>query len=79
MSDSYHPDPAINAEVAQDVLEAEKLDVAAGLPPRWRTCPGCGRSHKRGHFGAIGSLAAGRVGSRLLDGRYERAHSGATR
>lgn len=31
---TYHPDPAINAEVATEALEAERADLAAGYPPR---------------------------------------------
>lgn len=50
----YHPDPEINAEVAAGVLEAEKVNLAAGLPPSHWECPGCGSSHGRGHFLSIG-------------------------
>lgn len=51
---SYHPDPAINAEVALDALDAERADLAAGYPPRPWQCGECGASHARGHFGSIG-------------------------
>ena len=51
---SYHPDPVIDAEVRLDALAAEQADLAAGFAPRWWTCPGCGSSHHRGHFQAIG-------------------------
>jgi hypothetical protein len=60
----YHPDPAIHAGVAAEVLEAERVDLEAGLPPRRWTCP-CGASHSRGHFMVIGvhrCLACGYVG-----------------
>ena len=64
---SYHPDPAINAEVTLDAIEGEKADLAAGYPPRRWTCA-CGASHGRGHFppGTIGShrcLACGYAGT----------------
>jgi rubredoxin len=61
----YHPDPEINAEVVTMALEAERIDLAAGYPPRRWTCPGCGASHRRGHFQVIGvhrCLACGYVG-----------------
>jgi hypothetical protein len=32
MAAVYHPDPAINAEVALDALDAERADLAAGIP-----------------------------------------------
>jgi rubredoxin len=51
----YHPDPEINAEVAADVLEAERADLAAGAMPRRWQCPDCGAEHSRGHFGNIGN------------------------
>jgi hypothetical protein len=63
---NYHPDPDVDAEVAAEVLEAEKVDLAAGLSPRWWACPQCGNCHKRGHFGAIGNhrcLKCGYTGS----------------
>ena len=50
---TYHPDPEINAEVAEQTLEAERLDLAAGYLPRRWVC-NCGASHERGHFGNIG-------------------------
>lgn len=59
---AYHPDPTINAGVAADVLAAEVADLAAGLPPRAWACPSCGRSHKRGHFQAIGQHRCLRCG-----------------
>lgn len=64
---AYHPNPAINAEVILDVIEAEKHDLAAGYPPRRWTCE-CGASHSRGHFpiGSIGShrcMKCGYVGT----------------
>lgn len=61
----YHPDPAINAEIQADALDAEKADLAAGYPPRWWLCPSCGASHHRGHFMSIGvhrCLGCGYVG-----------------
>lgn len=60
----YHPDPAVNAEVAADALAAEMADLAAGYPPRPWLCE-CGASHSRGHFMSIGvhrCLACGYVG-----------------
>ena len=66
MSDTYHPDPTINAEVAQQTLEAERADLAMGYPPREWKCPDCGASHKRGHFMTIGvhrCLSCGYVGT----------------
>jgi rubredoxin len=51
---AYHPDPEINEGVAADALEAEKIDIAAGMKPRRWACPQCGKSHGRGHFQAIG-------------------------
>ena len=51
---TYHPDPAINAEVMGDALDAETADLAAGYLPRWWVCPECGASHQRGHFMSIG-------------------------
>ena len=50
----YHPDPEINAEVMREALESERIDLAAGYPPRWWYCPDCGHSHGRGHFQEIG-------------------------
>jgi hypothetical protein len=60
----YHPDAEINAEVARDVLEAERADLAAGYPPRFWLCE-CGVKHGRGHFLVVGRhrcLACGYVG-----------------
>jgi rubredoxin len=62
----YHPDPAINEEIAEAALESERLDLAAGYPPRRWTCPDCAASHSRGHFQVIGvhrCLSCGYVGS----------------
>jgi hypothetical protein len=50
---TYHPDPAINAAVALDVLDAEHADLAAGYPPRRWQCPN-GHVHGRGHFLTVG-------------------------
>lgn len=61
----YHPDPEIDAEVAAMSLEAERLDLAAGYPPRAWQCPTCGAVHSRGHFQTIGvhrCLRCGYVG-----------------
>lgn len=63
---AYHPDPDIDAEVRQQAIEAERLDLAIGYPPRRWICT-CGASHTRGHFplGVIGShrcLNCGYVG-----------------
>ncbi len=63
---TYHPDRAINAEMAADALAAERSDLAAGYAPRRWVCP-CGRAHSRGHFGGIGihrCLWCGYVGAR---------------
>lgn len=60
----YHPDPAINAGVAMDMLAAETADLAAGYPPRRWLCR-CGASHSRGHFLSVGQhrcLSCGYVG-----------------
>lgn len=61
---AYHPDPEINAAVAEDRIAAEVADLAAGYPvSRW-TCD-CGASHTRGWFPAEGShrcLRCGYVG-----------------
>ena len=60
----YHPDPVVNAEVAADALDAERVDLEAGYPPRRWRCPS-GAEHSRGHFGVIGvhrCLACGYVG-----------------
>jgi rubredoxin len=62
---TYHPDPAINAEIVAEILAAETFDLAAGYPPRWWVCPECEASHQRGHFMQIGShrcLGCGYVG-----------------
>jgi hypothetical protein len=55
MTTHYHPDREINAEVAADVLDAERADLAAGYPPRRWRCPSCAAEHSRGHFGTIGA------------------------
>lgn len=62
---AYHPDAEINAEIAEAALEAERLDLSAGYPPRLWTCPDCGAGHGRGHFQVIGvhrCLRCGYVG-----------------
>jgi rubredoxin len=62
----YHPDPEIDAEVAAEVLESERADLAAGYPPRRWKCPDCGAEHGRGHFMTIGThrcLGCGYVGA----------------
>lgn len=46
---TYHPDPEINRLVAIEANEGERIDVAAGFPPRRWTCE-CGASHSRGFF-----------------------------
>jgi hypothetical protein len=64
MTAVYHPDPEINAEIAQTALEAEQADLAAGYPPRPWLCD-CGASHSRGHFMTVGvhrCLGCGYVG-----------------
>lgn len=61
----YHPDPEINAGVAADVLEAERVNLSIGYAPSAWTCP-CGASHSRGHFGTVGvhrCCACGYVGT----------------
>ena len=61
---AYHPEPEISKEVADEALEAEIADLAAGYPPRRWRCQ-CGAEHGRGHFGSIGvhrCLACGYVG-----------------
>jgi hypothetical protein len=61
---TYHPDPAIDAEVRADGLLAERADLAAGYGPRWWRCP-CGASHRRGWFMSEGvhrCLRCGYVG-----------------
>lgn len=63
----YHPDPEINAEVAQQALDAEIFDLAIGYPPRRWICP-CGASHSRGHFGVVGSHRCLRCGYAGGDG-----------
>ncbi len=74
MAATYHPDPAINAEVAAAALAAERADLAAGYMPRRWLCD-CGAEHRRGHFLTIGvhrCLGCGYVGTggvmRLQDG-----------
>lgn len=65
MNTYYHPDPEINAEVLQDIADAERVDMAAGFPPYKWQCD-CGASHSRGHFGSIGvhrCLRCGYVGA----------------
>jgi len=60
----YHPDPAINREVAEEALTAEKIDLSVGYPPRRWRCD-CGAEHGRGHFQVIGvhrCLRCGYVG-----------------
>lgn len=61
----YHPDPEINAEIAAEVLKAERYNLAhGGDPSRWQ-CP-CGAQHGRGHFQTIGAhrcLRCGYVGT----------------
>lgn len=62
----YHEDPEIDAEIRAEALESERIDLAAGYPPRFWRCP-CGRGHSRGHFQAIGihrCLGCGYVGDR---------------
>ena len=61
----YHPDPEIDAEVRQAALEGERIDLAAGYPPKRWVCPSCGASHGRGHFQVVGihrCLGCGYVG-----------------
>jgi rubredoxin len=61
----YHPDPGINAAIAAEAAESERLDLLAGFPPRSWLCPDCGTVHDRGHAGAIGvhrCLACGYTG-----------------
>lgn len=61
---SYHPDPEINASVAAEALEAERIDLSVGYLPRRWICS-CGSSHERGHFMEIGvhrCLSCGYVG-----------------
>lgn len=53
MTNTYHPDPEINAGVAADRAEAEAFDVSIGYPPSRWTCD-CGANHARGFF-PIGS------------------------
>lgn len=48
----YHPDPEIDAEVHAEAMESERLDLAAGYPPRRWRCD-CGAEHGRGHFQTI--------------------------
>lgn len=71
---TYHPDPEINAEVALDVRDGEKANLAAGLPPSTWMCE-CGARHSRGHYGTIGvhrCMKCGYVGTGgvLLDSRH---------
>jgi hypothetical protein len=78
---TYHPDPEINAVIALDAINAEVLDLRAGLPPRAWRCPSCESEHSRGPLtngrqhrclrcGYIGE------GGRLAD-ESERAHADA--
>jgi len=63
---AHHPDPAINAEIALDALDAEKTDLAAGYPPRRWQCPTCTATHGRGHFQTVGvhrCMGCGYVGT----------------
>lgn len=65
LTEPYHPDPAINAEIIQAALEGERADLAAGYAPKFWRCPDCGSGHKRGHFMTIGvhrCLGCGYVG-----------------
>lgn len=50
---TYHPDTEINAVIEMEAAEAERIDMAAGYPPRWWMCPDCGNSHSRGHFAGV--------------------------
>lgn len=51
-----HADPAIDAEIRADGLDAERFDLSVGYPARWWVCPDCAKPHRRGHHnGAIGS------------------------
>lgn len=62
---AYHPDPAINAEIIEQSIEAERIDLAVGYAPRSWTCP-CGTAHSRGHFLMVGThrcLDCGYVGT----------------
>lgn len=62
---AYHPDPEINAGIAQEALEAEAFDLGVGYPPRRWQCE-CGASHGRGHFMSLGvhrCLGCGYVGT----------------
>ena len=49
-ADPYHPDPEIDAGIRADMLISERIDLAAGYPPRWFLCPQCGATHRRGWF-----------------------------
>jgi hypothetical protein len=65
MNAVYHPDPEINAEVAAEALESERVDLAVGYPPRRWLCE-CGAEHSRGHFMSIGvhrCLGCGYIGT----------------
>ncbi len=62
----YHPDPEINKGCILDAIEAERIDLSIGYPPRRWTCPQCRNSHSRGHFLSIGQhrcLHCGYVGT----------------
>jgi hypothetical protein len=52
---TYHPDPAIDAEITKQANESDVADMAAGFGPKWWQCPTCSASHQRGHFGVIGN------------------------
>lgn len=61
----YHPDPAIDEAVHDEAQESERLDLAAGYPPRRWRCD-CGAEHARGHYLTIGAhrcLSCGYVGT----------------
>lgn len=65
MTAAYHPDTEINAEIAAQMLEAERADLAMGYRPRRWICD-CGSSHERGHLFNIGThrcLSCGYVGA----------------
>ena len=49
----YHPDPEVNEELVALALENERVDLAAGFPPKFWRCE-CGAGHSRGHFQIVG-------------------------
>lgn len=51
---TYHPDKEINTAIEQEMIKSERIDMAAGYPPRWWKCPECGSTHNRGHFLVLG-------------------------